>query len=319
MDNSYSAKISPAEKLIVKAKRRFIFGRDIPLYAILSPALVLVLVFCYFPMYGVLIAFKDFSPFKGILGSPWVGLQYFKEFLNDSYFWNVMLNTLRINVLSLLFGFPAPIILALLLNEVVFIKFKKIVQTISYLPYFISWVVVASIANTILSPESGVVNILLVKVLHMEPIYFLTESKYFVAIIVLAGIWKGIGMSSIYYLAALSSIDPVLYDAAKIDGAGRLMQTLHITLPGLKNMITVLLVLNLGTMVSIGFENIFLFYNPLVYDVGDVISTYTYRLGLVNMQYSVTTAIGLAQSVINMVLILGSNFIAKKMGGWALW
>lgn len=319
MNNLDTVKLSSEIKIKNGKKRGFKFSRDVPIYLLLAPALILVIVFCYFPMYGIIIAFKDFSPFKGILGSDWIGLEHFKTFLIDSYFWKVMRNTIRINIYSLIFGFPAPIVLALMLNEVTRVKFKKIVQTISYLPYFISWVVTAAIVNAVLSPEGGIVNIVLKNVFGVEPIYFMAEKKYFVAIVIIAGMWKGIGMGSIYYLAALTSIDPQLYEAATIDGAGRLRQTWYITLPGLKTIITVLLVLNLGTMVTIGFENIFLLYNPLVYDVGDVISTYTYRLGLINMEYSLTSAIGLTQSIVNFILVIISNYTAKKLAGWALW
>jgi len=299
--------------------RRFKYNRDIPLYLLILPAFLLILVFNYFPMYGVIIAFKDYSPWLGIIKSDWIGFEHFKFFLNDRYFWQVMVNTLRINIFALIFGFPAPIILALLLNEVAVLKFKKFVQTVSYLPYFISWVITAALVYAVLDPNSGILNVFMDKVLGIAPVYFMAQSRYFVAIVIIAGIWKGIGMSSIYYLASLSSIDTELYEAAKIDGAGRIKQTWHITLPGLKTIATVLLVLNLGSMVTIGFENIFLLYNPLVYDVGDVISTYTYRLGLVQMEYSLTSAIGLTQSFVNFFLVVSANYVAKKIGGWGLW
>lgn len=189
----------------------------------------------------------------------------------------------------------------------------------SYLPHFISWVVAASIVTSVLSPSTGVINIILKNIFHIEPIFFLAKKEYFRSIVVLSAIWKGFGMSAVYYLSALSSIDPGLYEAAYIDGAGKFRQTLHITLPGIKTIAVVLLVLNVGSIVTIGFEQIFLLYNPAVYDVGDVISTYTYRLGIEETRYSLTSAIGLTQSIVNFILVMAANRIAKAFAGWSLW
>lgn len=299
-------------------KIRFNSKRDLPIYFLLLPSIILVIIFNYFPIYGAVIAFKDFSPGLGILKSDWIGFDNFNIFLKDPYFWRVIFNTLKINIFSLIFGFPAPIIFALLLNEVSKRWFKSVVQTISYLPFFISWVVVASIVYTITAPESGLINILLSK-FGINSIYFMSEEKFFVPVVVISGIWKGTGMSSIYYLASLSSIDPQLYDSCYLEGAGRWRQTIHITLPGLRNIITVMLVLQLGSIASIGFDNIFLLQNPLLYKVSDVISTYTYRIGLINMQYSLTAAIGLTQSFVNFILVIGANQASKKLTGWSLW
>ncbi|MEN6316316.1 MAG: ABC transporter permease subunit [Clostridiaceae bacterium] len=299
-------------------KKTFLIYRDIPIYFLILPSFILILIFSYIPMYGAVIAFKDFSPGLGILKSKWVGLEHFSTFINDPYFWTVVKNTLKINILSLIFGFPAPIILALLLNEMGCVKFKKIVQTVTYLPYFISWVVVASIIYTITSPESGLINVVITH-LGYEPIYFMGEVKYFVPIVIISGIWKGVGMNSIYYIAAISSIDQQLYEAACLEGCGRIRQTIHITLPGLRNIISVMLVLQLGSLASIGFDNIFLLQNSLIYRASDVISTYTYRLGLVDMEYSITTAIGLVQSIINFIMIITSNKLVAKISGWSLW
>ncbi len=213
----------------------------------------------------------------------------------------------------------APIILALFLNEVMHVRFKKTVQTISYLPYFISWVIVSGMIKAIFSPNDGIVNYLLNQLFGMEPIFFLGEERYFRTIVTVAGIWKGIGMSSVYYLATLMSIDEELYEAARIDGAGRWMQTWHITLPGIRGIMVVLFILQVGNLVSIGFERIFLLYNPSVYEVGDVISTYTYRLGLEGMQFSLTTAIGLTQSVINFIMVYTANRLSRKFAGWSMW
>ena len=300
-------------------QKGFLPERDIPLYLLLAPALIMIIIFCYIPIYGIIIGFLDYSPYKGIMGSEWVGLKHFKAFLTDYNFWRVMKNTIIINIYSLIFAFPIPIIFALLLNEVASIKFKKIVQTISYLPYFISWVVVASIIISILSPTTGVVNIVLNNLFGIKPINFMVKNEYFRSIIVLSGIWKSLGMAAVYYLAALSSIEPNLYEAAIIDGAGKWRQTWHITLPGLKSIIVVLLILEIGGLMNIGFERIFLLYNPLVYDVGDVISTYTYRLGIEQTQFSLTTSIGFTQSVVNFILVYTSNRLSRKLAGWSLW
>ena len=302
-----------------KNRRVFKKKRDIPIYILLLPALFLIIIFNYIPMYGIIIAFKNFSPYKGITGSEWRGVENFKYFLLDNNFWRVMKNTIIINFYKIIFGFPMPIIFALSLNELTRTKIKKLVQTLSYLPYFISWVVAAGIFIQILSPAGGIVNILINKIFGIDPIYFLAKKEYFVPIVIISGIWKDFGMGSVYYLATLSTIDPTLYEAAKIDGAGRWKQTVYITLPGIKFIAIVLFIINIGSMVTIGFEQIFLLYNPLVYDVGDVISTYTYRLGIEQTRFSLTTAIGFTQSIVNFVLVYSANKISKKVAGWALW
>lgn len=300
-------------------KMKFNAGRDIPIYTFILPALVLLGIFSYGPIYGLLIGFENYSPFKGILHSQWVGFDNFKYFLADENFWRVMRNTIVINIYQLIFGFPVPIIFAIILNELVFVKFKKFAQTVSYLPYFISWVVTAGIIVSLLSPDGGVINIVLQKVFHIEPIYFLAKEKYFRTIVVASGIWKDFGMSSVYYLAALTSIDPGLYEAARIDGAGRMKQIWHITLPGIKSIAIVLFVLQIGSLMQIGFEEIFLLYNPMVYNVGDVISTYTYRLGIEQTRYGLTTAIGFTQSIVNFILVYSANKLSRKIAGWSLW
>ncbi|HOJ12465.1 MAG TPA: ABC transporter permease subunit [Clostridiales bacterium] len=295
------------------------FKKSIPIYMLLLPAMMLLLVFHYAPIFGIVIAFKNFSPFKGIIGSNWAGLKYFISFLTDENFWRVMRNTILINFYQLVFGFPFPIIFAIFLNELKSDKFKKVVQTVSYLPHFVSWVVVASIVTTVLSPSSGIINSFLKSVLNIEPIYFLVKQQYFRSILVVSSIWKGFGMSSVYYIASLASIDQELYQAAAIDGAARIRQTWHITLPGLRNIIIVLLVINIGSIITIGFEQIYLLYNPLVYDVGDVISTYTYRLGIEKVQYSLTSAIGITQSAVNFILVYTANRLSRVIAGWSLW
>lgn len=308
-----------SKESVLTRKVRFMPNRDIPIYLTLAPAVLLLLVFHYIPIYGIIIGFKDYSPFKGVIASNWVGFKHFREFLTDPTYWNVMKNTIVINIYSLIFSFPAPILLALLLNEITNMKFKRVVQTISYLPYFISWVVVASLVMSVLSPTTGIVNVALGKIFGLEPTYFMVKIKYFRTILITSGIWKGIGMSSVYYLAAITSIDPTLYEAATIDGAGKLRQTWHITLPGLSPIIVVLLLLQIGSLLSIGFEQVYLLYNPMVYEVADVISTYTYRLGLEQAQFSATTAIGITQSIVNFILLFGANRAAKKVAGWSMW
>lgn len=300
-------------------KLRFKASRDIPAYLLLLPAVALLFIFHYIPIYGAVIAFKDYSPFLGVQASPWTGFKHFQYFLSDPTFWSVMRNTLLINFYKLIWGFPVPIIFALMLNEITHTWWAKTVQTISYLPYFISWVVAAGLISSILSPTSGIVSSVMQNVFHMEPVYFLAKPQYFRSIIVAADIWKGLGMNAVYYIAAITSIDTSLYEAARIDGAGRLRQAWHITLPGISSVVVVLLILRIGSMVTIGFENIFLLYNPVVYDVADVISTYTYRLGIEGGQFSQTTAVGLTQSIVNFVLVYSANRISRRVAGWSLW
>ena len=230
-----------------------------------------------------------------------------------------MRNTVIINVYQLIFSFPFPILFAILLNELWSNRLKKFIQTISYLPHFLSWVIVVSLFTTILSPSQGIINGVLTRVFGIEPIFFLAKQQYFRSIIVVTAMWKGFGLSAVYYIAALTSIDTQLYEAAAIDGASRLKQTWHITLPGLRNIVIVLLIINIGSIINIGFEQIFLFYNSMVYDVGDVISTYIYRLGIVNTQHSLTAAIGITQSVVNFLLVFTANRISRAVVGWSLW
>lgn len=311
--------ITKIKKKHKEGKLIFNASRDVPMYILLLPAIIILIVFIYVPIYGVTIAFQDFSPYIGYLGSSWVGFKHFKYFLSDSTFWQVMRNTIYLNFLNLIWGFPAPIIFALLLNEITRTKLKKTVQTISYLPYFISWVVAASIITSVLSPTTGILNKMLVSLFNIEPIYFLAKKEYFRSIIVMADIWKGIGMGAVYYISAITQIDQELYEASKIDGAGKWRQTWHITLPGISGIVTVLFILRIGSMITIGFENIFLLYNPVVYSVADVISTYTYRLGIEGAQFSLTSAIGLTQSIINFILVFSANKTARRLAGWSLW
>lgn len=287
------------------------------LYLMLLPAVAFLFIFSYIPMYGASIAFKEFWITKGILGSPWVGFKHFEQIFATDKFWQVFTNTIEINLLRLVFGFPAPIILAILLNEVRHRIFKRSIQTIIYLPHFISWVTISGILFALLSNE-GLVNSLIV-LFGGESINFLTSNGMFRPLLVLSGIWKEIGWGTIIFLAALSGVNPDLYEASVIDGANRWKQIVHITLPSLLPIISILLILNFGSMMNGGFDQVFNLYNPMVYESGDVIDTYVYRVGLTQGQYSVATAIGLFLNVINFVLLIVVNSAAKKMNGHGIY
>ncbi|WP_240762354.1 ABC transporter permease [Paenibacillus thalictri] len=290
-------------------------------YLLMVPGLVYFLIFHYIPMAGVAIAFKDVTPFDGLQGiihGDWVGFAQFKRFFASYYFWNVLGNTVIISFYKLFFGFPAPILFALLLNEVTSKWFKRSVQTISYLPHFISMVVVAGLLTNLLSTNNGILNAIMLAI-GKQPISFLSDPAYFRTILVLSDIWQSIGWGSILYLAAMTGIDPQLYEAAKMDGANRLRQVWHITLPGISFVISILLILNVGRFLEAGFEQIFLLYSPAVYQVADIVDTYVYREGLLQMQYSFAAAIGMFKNIVGMTLILISNYIVKKMDQPGLW
>lgn len=290
-------------------------------YLLILPGMLYYIIFHYIPMFGIVIAFKDISPFEGVKGivtGDWVGFKHFAKFFNSIYFWDIMKNTLVISFYKLLFGFPAPIILAVLLNEVRNKHFKKVVQTISYLPHFISMVVVAGLLTNMLSTQGGIVNEIL-KLFGKEPIFFLGDSRYFRSVLVTSGIWQGVGWGSIVYLAAISGIDTQLYEACIVDGGNKWDQIWHITLPGIRNVIVLMLIMSIGGLLNAGFEQILLLYSPAVYDVSDIIDTYVYREGLINANYSFATAIGLFKSIIAMILMMGSNYIAKLFDQEGIW
>ena len=279
-------------------------------YLLILPIIVYLILFCYKPMYGLVIAFKNYLPTRGIWGSNWVGFLWFETFFKDPYFWRLLRNTFTISGLTILFGFPAPIILALLLNEVRSNKFKRTVQTITYMPYFISLVVTCSLLK-IYCMENGLFPQIM-ELFGAQRQNLLANPKYFYPIYILSDIWQGIGWNSIIYLAALSGIDQEQYEAARIDGANRLQQVIHITLPGLMPTITILFILRMGNILNVGYEKILLLYNPSTYEVADVLSTYTYRTGLENQQYSLSTAVGLFNTMVNVVFLLITNYISKK-------
>lgn len=292
--------------------------RDKYLYMMLLPVFVWYVMFLYKPMLGLQIAFRDYNPWLGISGSPWVGLANIKKFFEGVYFWRTLKNTLIINLYALIFGFPAPIILALLLNEVRRKKFKQIIQTVSYLPHFISIVVVAGMVISLLAPQTGLVNII-IKLFGGEPKYFIMQPECFRPIYTIMNIWKEVGFSTIIYMSALSSVDNDLYEACAIDGGGRLRQTIHITLPGITRTIVIMLIMKIGGLLSVGYESILLLYQPSTYETADVISTYVYRLGIEGDQQSLATAVGLFNSVVSFILIMAANYISKKASDVSLW
>ncbi|WP_240415444.1 ABC transporter permease [Paenibacillus periandrae] len=293
--------------------------RDKYLYLMLIPVVAFYLLFKYAPMFGEIIAFKDYRFAEGIWGSDWVGLKHFRKLFGSPDFFNILKNTLLLNVYNVVFGFPVPIILALLLNELRIEWYKRLVQNLMYVPHFISWVVLGGIIIALLSPSSGAVNMTLHKVFVIEPVYFLASQFWWPIVFVLSGIWHSAGWNTILYMAAITGIDPQLYEAARIDGAGRIRQIWHITLPGIRSTIAILLILRMGYMMDIGFEQIFILQNSAVSEVADVISTYVYRMGLQNVQYSYTTALGLFQSMIGLILIVSMNRLVKLLGEKGLW
>ncbi len=283
-----------------------------PLYLMLLPGVALIIIFCYGPMYGLQIAFKDYNIGLGIWDSPWVGLKHFTKFFSTDAAIRALTNTIIISFLKLIFSFPMPILLAIVLNEIGNQTFKRVAQTISYLPHFISWIIVASLLNNLLSPSTGAINAI-IQQLGGESIYFLADENWFRPILVISNIWKEIGWSSVVYLAALSGIDPSLYEAAIVDGASRVQRITRITLPSIMPIATIMLILSMGSIMSAGFDQVFNLYSPQVYDVGDILDTYVYRKGLVDMSYSFSTAVGLFKSVVGLILVVTVNVLAKKL------
>jgi putative aldouronate transport system permease protein len=278
---------------------------------------VFLVIFRYVPMYGVVLAFRRFditSPF----GGDWVGLWYFEMFFTSRNAWKIIRNTFVINFYSLLFAFPAPIILALLINEVQSKWFAKTFQIISYLPHFISVVIICSMIHLALSPSTGFVNNIL-RTLGFKEVYFMIEPRWFRTIYIVSGIWQQIGWGSIIYIAAISGINVEIYEAAVIDGAGRFRQAIHVTLPSIASTVIILLILRMGRMLSVGAEKILLLYNPMTYDTADVLSTYLFRVGLVNANYSLGTAVGLANSVVSLILLIMVNYVAKRVSQVGIW
>jgi putative aldouronate transport system permease protein len=283
------------------------------MYLMLAPVILYYAVFHYAPMYGASIAFKRFNPMVGIMGSPWIGLSHFKQLLSLDKFYQVFWNTIQISFIRIIFGFPVPLIVALMLNEVKNLRLKRTIQTAIYIPHFISWVVLGGILINLLSAQSGIVNGI-IKALGFQAVPFLTSDKYFVPTMVVSMIWKTFGWNTIIYLAALAGVDPQLYEAATVDGAGRWRQLFNITLPCIQSTIIVLLIMRIGGIMQAGFEQIFVLYHPAVYSVADIIDTYVYRLGLGEGRFELASAVGLFKSVINFFMIVLANKLARMWG-----
>ncbi len=293
------------------------FARNRVLYLMVLPVVIFYILFAYLPMYGITIAFQDFNPALGYFKSPWVGWENFKSFFGSVYFWRILRNTLHISLASIIFGFPAPILLALLINEVNSKAFMKSVQTITYLPHFISLVVVCGIIRDFTS-TGGVVTQMIAKVTG-DNTSMLMKPQAFVPLYVVSEIWQGIGWGSIIYIAALSGIDTQLYEAASLDGCGRLRQVIHVSIPGILPTIVIMLILRMGSVLNVGYEKIILLYNPSIYETADVISSFTYRKGLQEFEWSYGSAVGLFNSIVNVFFLLGTNYMSSKLTQSSLW
>ncbi len=294
------------------------FKREWQIYVLLAPTIIWFLLFLYKPMYGLQIAFKDYSVFRGIVASPWIGFEHFLTLFDSDQFLRAVKNTFVLSSLSLIIGFPVPIILALMFNEILHQGFKKTTQTIVYLPHFISTVIIAGIVITAFSPSSGVVNLILAK-FGIEPIYFLTKPEWFRPIFIGSGIWQEAGFSSIVYLAAIAGVSPTLYESAVVDGASRWQMMWKITLPSILPTIIIMLIIRIGNLLEVGFELVILLYQPATYQTSDIINTFIYRQGLQGGQYDLAAAAGLFNAVVAFVLVISANMIAKRYSKTSLW
>ncbi|WP_438351748.1 ABC transporter permease [Paenibacillus sp. FA6] len=292
--------------------------RDRQLLLLFIPCIIFYAVFRYGPLYGLIIAFKDYNVFAGIMASEWVGLKHFIKFFESPDFWKLFKNTLSLGFFSLIFSFPFPIILAVLLNEVRMLRLKKAIQTASYLPTFLSVVIISSMIIDFLSPNNGLIN-QAITLLGFESKYFLIDSNWFRPIYIISEIWTNTGYEAIIFLAAIAGISPTLYEAARVDGASRFRMMWHITLPGLLPTILIMFILKTGSMMRIGYEKVLLLYNSMTYDVADVFSTFVYRKGLLESNFSYGAAVGLFEALVAMVMLLSANQISKKLGGKGLW
>lgn len=304
--------IQPARRRSLKAE----FIRNRNLYIMAVPVVLYYLIFCYLPMFGIVVAFQDYNIAHGILGSKWIGLKNFTDFFKGVYFKRTLLNTLIISVYDIAAGFPAPLIFALMMNELRQLKFKKLVQTTTYLPHFISVVVICGMIMDFFSTEGMVTKLL--GLFGLPETNYIGNANYFRSIYVWTNVWQGVGWGSIIYLAALAGIDQELYEAATIDGAGKMRQMWHITLPGIMPTVVIMLILRIGQMMSVGYEKIILLYSPATYETADVISSYVYRMGISGGRYGFSTAVGLFQSVINLVLLFFANFFSRKFSDTSL-
>ena len=311
--NTWTAR---ANQRLRKAGKRM--SRHWQLYLLIAPVLLYFLIFHYWPMYGLQIAFKDFIGTKGIRDSPWVGLKHFERFFDSYFFWRLIGNTLGISLYELIAGFPLPIMIALMINEVRQQRMRKFVQIVTYAPHFLSTVVVVGVVIMFLSPTTGIVNTV-IRAFGGESIYFMTKPEWFKSIYVWSGVWQQMGWNSIIYIAALAGIDPQLHEAARVDGASRLRRIWHINLPGIRSTIVILLILNTGSLMGVGFEKIFLMQNSLNKESSDVIATYVYSSGILGSQYSFAAAVGLFNSVVNFILLLLVNRTSKYLNQASLW
>jgi putative aldouronate transport system permease protein len=292
--------------------------RDKYLLLMFLPIFIYYFVFCYIPMPGIVIAFKDFVPGNGIFGGEWVGLKWFDQFFKSMYFWRLIRNTFLLAFYPLLFGFPIPILFALCITEIRNNKFKRLVQTVTYLPHFISTVVIAGILINFLSPSDGIVNAIMSS-LGMEKINFMMDPRWFRTIFTASGVWQSFGFNSIIYIATIMGIDQEMYDSGKIDGVNKFQEVWHLTLPAIKPTIIILLILSLGGIMSVGFEKVYLLYNGSTYETADVISTYVYRQGIVAQNFSFGTAVGLFNSLISFVVVYCANWLSRRVNDMSIW
>ena len=302
----------------IRSKFLINFKSEIFLHVLVLPTIIYFFIFAYLPMYGMIIAFQDFSFAKGVLGSKWVGFEHFRQFFNSMYFGRLIKNTILLSVYSIIWGMPFPVIFALLLNELKGKYYKRFVQTVSYFPHFISVVIVVGILVNFLSPVDGIVNIIRGH-FNLEPINFMQESRWFRTLYVATGVWQSFGWNSILYLSALTAISSELYEAAVVVGANRFQQVIHISIPGIMPTFIILFILSVGKIMSVGSSKIILMYNPSTYDVADVISTYVYRKSLVGGEFSFGAAVGLFNNIINFLLVFFTNKISKKVSEVSLW
>lgn len=307
---------TPLQRFACSWKRSLIKYWD--LYLLILPVIIWLLVFKYRPMYGTIIAFEDFSPSRGVWGSKWVGLKHFERFFNAYNFQDILLNTVKLSLFQLILSFPMPILLALVLNEIRNKRYKKLVQTVTYAPFFLSTVVMVGLIDAFLYPETGLLNVLAVK-LGGHSVNYMAKEEYFRPIFIISHIWKGTGWSSIIYMSALTSIDPQLYEAARMDGANRFQSMLHVTIPAILPTAIIMLIRDCGNIMDVGFEKAFLMQNDLNMGASEVISTYVYKVGMVNSQYSYSTAVNLFNSVINLAMLLVVNKISKTVSETSLW
>lgn len=294
-----------------------IIRKNKAVYLMVLPVIIYYILFHYKPMYGIIISFMDYNPRRGVSGSQWVGMKHFIDFFTGPYFWRLLGNTLKLSLSTLIFGFPVPIILALLINELRNKKFSKAVQTITYMPHFVSMVVLCAMIRQFVGANGFITNFL--GMFGYDGGNLLNHGEYWIPIYVISNIWQGAGWGSIVYLAALTGIDSELYDAAKVDGANRWKQTLNVTIPCILPTIIIMLIMRVGQIMGVGYEKTILLYNEGIYDVADIISTYVYRRGLLDRQFSFSTAVGLFNSVVNFILVVGANQISKKTTETSLW